>query len=139
MDTVSATVLSGVLVLVIGQAIQRSVLEPLEEFRVLRGEIAHALLYYANVSGGVMNDASVHEARDTLRDYAARLWQRAFAIPRQVFWCLALICIVPSWTGIEEASRNLIGWSNSLGQAGGPERESRRTAIRTALRLRPGP
>jgi hypothetical protein len=47
--TVALTVLGGLALLVLGQIVIRSFVDPIYEIRKLRGEIADALIYHANV------------------------------------------------------------------------------------------
>jgi hypothetical protein len=56
--TVALTILSGLGLLVLGQIVIRSFIDPIYEFRKLRGRIADALIFYANL---YMNPGSYDE------------------------------------------------------------------------------
>ena len=47
--TIALTIISGLALLVLGQIIIRSFIEPVYEVRKMRGEIAEALIFYANL------------------------------------------------------------------------------------------
>lgn len=118
----------GVTVFVACQAVQRFLLEPLQEQRRTIGEIASAILLYGNI-GPFTPDvppealalAATHsEATKALRTLAARLRASLWTIPLYRAW--SSVHAVHSRATILEASQQLVGWSNSLhsGQPGGP-------------------
>jgi hypothetical protein len=122
------TVLAGVLVFVVGQAIQRFLLEPIQEQRRVIGDIASAILLYGNI-GPLPPDvppeslalaATPAEATIALRTLAARLRATIWTIPLYGAWSGARV--VHSRATILDASQQLVGWSNSLhsGQPGIP-------------------
>ena len=49
MSTVFSTIVTGVIVYVLGQAFVRLVIQPVEEFKRTVGRVAHSLKMYANV------------------------------------------------------------------------------------------
>src|SRR5215210_5586336 len=85
-DGALITAVLAVLVFVAGQIVQRFVLEPIQEQKRLIGEIAHALLFYANrnAAGGEMGAFTaeqIHEASRHLRDLAGHLRSSIFYVP----------------------------------------------------------
>jgi hypothetical protein len=142
MGELNNTVIAGVMVFVLGQLAARFVLEPLAEWRKLRGEIAHALHFYANVAVGEgLHSAEFGEqAVKHYRDLASQLWQRAHAIPAPLYWLLVRFKMVPSWPQVREVSAALTGLSNTVfrRESDGLGRSliQRREEIREALRLK---
>jgi len=53
MLTASITIISGVVIFLMGQIISRFIIEPLSEQAKLIGEIGASLIYYKNASGGL--------------------------------------------------------------------------------------
>ncbi len=120
-DSGARTVLLAVAVYVLGQAIQRFLLDPVSDQRKTIGEIAGALLYLGNISNvsqirqrgvEVSLPAAPDEASRTLRALGGRLRASLWAIPAYRFW--SLLRIVPSKARVMKASSGLVGWSNSL-------------------------
>lgn len=128
------TVLAGVAVYVLGQAVVKFFIEPWHEYRMLVGRIAHAMILYrtANNDPNLVSPVPLEEARRELRSLAGELWQRTYAIP--LYGALSRVFRgLPSRPEIREASGNLIGLSNSLGRTEpGADRVS---TIRHALHM----
>jgi hypothetical protein len=81
-----ATALLAVLVFVLTQSFLKLALEPVQEQRRLLGEVAHALLFYANrgpmgVELGLYTIDDLHETSRHLRNLAGRLRSSLFFIP----------------------------------------------------------
>lgn len=51
--TSALTVLGGITILTIGQIIQKFIIEPIQEFAKLRGEISETLIFYANANANM--------------------------------------------------------------------------------------
>jgi hypothetical protein len=140
--TAALTVFAGFVVFVLGQIVQRFVLEPIQEQRKVIGEIAHALLFYANVYRVPEAEeyermskeriADLEEARKTLRGFAGRLHTSLWNIP--AYDTLARMGRVPKKADILTASKELVGWSNMVYGSGPSESvEKRRRVIANAL------
>jgi hypothetical protein len=143
--TVFGTVLGGAVVLVLGQWVQRFIMEPIQEQRRVVGEIAHALTFDANVGyipGEEHLDEDyrkklkerVDETHLRLRGLAARLSATLWTVPFYAFferrgW-------VPSADDVNVASTELIGWSNGLESRDGPENARRQKRIAEKLGIR---
>lgn len=119
--TASLTALLTVLVFVIGQLVQRFFLEPIQDQRKNIGEIAYALVFYANVSDTEDNllrglarleiEEPIVVAR-TIRKLASELRASLHVILfYRFFSCLRL---VPKKEVVSLASVHLVGWSNSI-------------------------
>ncbi len=118
--------------------------KPFLAYRELRAEIVRCLILYANVPtlpAAVLSvlplpDRAV-EARTKYRDLASQLmaWGNTIAVYR--LW--ALLAIIPTREELEEAKRNLIGLSNTIGDFDqGLETSRRVDNIRRALRIKIG-
>lgn len=108
------TVLSGVLVFVIGQLLVKFAIEPMHEYRKLCGEIADALVFYANVTArytGIQKEL-LEEAQRTYRRLAGQLYARAHVIRLYPVW--AFVRLVPRRKDLAQASSSLIGLSNNV-------------------------
>jgi hypothetical protein len=137
LTTAALTILGGLTLLVLGQIIIRTFIDPAYELRKLRGEIANALIYHASTymasDEGFTTDAK-EEARDAFRSLGSQLEAKSYVVP--LYQVFAFIRAVPTLDSIEQARGNLIGLSNSVlsGQVGNSERH--RDAIIKALKLR---
>ena len=137
-DGALATALIAVVVFVAGQILQRFVLEPIQEQRRLIGEVAHALLFYANrgpvgVEIGSYPAEDLHEAGRHLRDLAGRLRSSIFYIPLYAT-VSRLVDSVPSKEDALEAATQLVGLSNGvLSERSGPDNLHRRRIIAEKL------
>jgi hypothetical protein len=133
--TSAFTILGGIVVLVIGQILLRFFIEPFFEHRKLIGEIADALIYYANVYGnpGTCSEEVGKEASQSLRQKASLLRARTYAVPWYNFF--VLLRLAPHRKSIEEAASNLIGLSNSVYRGDSSVNDERQKKIREALSL----
>lgn len=111
--TAVLTILGGVIVYVSGQIVSKFFIEPYQEYRKTVGEIAHALVYYANVSANIKNELQ-DEASTAFRDKAALLRARAYEIPFYKWFALTLRKRIPPFDSVIIASNALIGLSNSV-------------------------
>lgn len=133
--TAFITVFTGVIVLVVGQLLQRFFIEPLNEFSRTVGEIAFALIYYANVYAGTTSHEEILEASKTLRKLAAGLIPSVYAVHGYTFF--ALLGFVPKKRQVNEATNRLIVLSNSLFHSDFSVVEENRTSVQKLLRIKP--
>jgi hypothetical protein len=112
MATAFVTALLAVLVFVFTQSFLKLVLEPIQEQKKLIGEVAHALLFYANVGPVGASEEERSRAREALRGLAGQLRASLWTIP--FYDTLARMGRVPKREDLLEASTQLVGWSNSL-------------------------
>ena len=134
MATAIITALLAVLVFVFTQSFLKPALEPIQEQKKLMGEVAHALLFYANVfyvgRGELKNEhrrEELEEARKVLQGLAGRLRTSLWTVP--FYDTLARLGLVPKKEDVLEASTQLVGWSNSLYDRGGDENLNKRLTI----------
>jgi hypothetical protein len=131
------TVLSGLGLLVLGQIIIRSFIDPVYELRKLRGEIADALLFYAHLymnPGHAHKTAEIDAAVHALRSLGTRLEATHHAVP--LYGLFALLRAVPPEKSIKLARGNLVGLGNSIYIGNLSDNEKRRDEIIEALKLR---
>lgn len=130
MSDVTIAVLSGVLIFTLGQILQHFVLEPLQNYHRLIGEVAAYIIYYSNFSSVLTPPEEIKEARRKLRTLSCDLRASVWTVPFYRFW--ALVGVVHRRKAVMEACNELIGWSNSLGD----ERSDRRDAIMKFLKFK---
>jgi len=114
------TVISGVLVFVLGQIINTFYLQPLNRQRETIGKISDAIIYYANLYTSPINKADSNfdrkeersKAHEIFRNLAAELVSRTQQIPS--YQALSSLRIVINKKVIVEARKNLIGLSNGM-------------------------
>lgn len=125
-DTVFYTVLSGTLVLVIGQLIKSFFIEPIIELHKLIGEIDYSLHFYADLyaNPGVAKSELMDEAKNTIRQQASQLRAKAYAI--RLFWLRK---------NVIEASDVLTRLSNSIHEGNAQLNIEDRNKIRKLLHI----
>ena len=136
------TVLSGVLVFVLGQILLKVVIEPIQELRKLKGEIVSIISYYSNMHGPILvydewknidpEDLKKHhsllmsrktEGSNNFRSCAGRLYGIYNNIGLKSY--LYKWEVVPNGTQIQEAYDGLISLSNSVRSTDDPDAEKR--------------
>ena len=134
------TVLSGVTVFALGQIFVKFVIDPIQDFYKLTGEIGHSLIYYANVYSNmdVCDESTRKEAHETFRKHASELFMRTHMIPLYGLW--AKLHLLPSRKNVNDANSSLIGLSNGCLVTSGSDRSyesnrTRRTYIEKMLNL----
>jgi hypothetical protein len=134
---VALTILGSVGLLVLGQIVIRSFIDPIYELRKLRGEIANALIYHANVymySGHTFKTPEIDTARHALRSLGSQLEARSYAVPFYPFF--SFVGAVPTLKSIEQARSNLIGLSNAIQTDNTEHKERHVREITEALDLK---
>ena len=126
------TAVLAVLVFMAGQVLQRFVLEPIQQQKRLIGEVAHALLFYANRGPVGFSREELDETRDHLRGLAGQVRACIFYIP--FYGSLARLGFVPTKEDALEAATHLVGWSNGMySERSGPDNLRRRRIIAEKL------
>jgi len=108
------TILGGVAVFVLGQIFLKFVIEPLQQYKEVKGEVSYALHYYANAGGppGFAKEEERKEASEHLRGLASKLRVCRHKIPW--YRLFAILGIVPKVEALLTASEHLTGWSNEV-------------------------
>jgi hypothetical protein len=136
MDNVLGAALTAffaVLVYVLGQLLQKLFIEPIQDQRRIIGEVAFAIAFYANVSGEPIDELELGEkrkAKEEIRKLASQLRSTLATIP--CYFLLVRLKIVRPIDAVMEASANLIGFSNSLGDVTSYDK---REAVAKALNI----
>ena len=115
--TVFITVLSGVLIFVLGQLLLKFILDPIHKQRETIGDIADSLIYYSNLYTNLMGTyIPEHEERkiasEKVRQLSTVLVSRTHLIPFYAY--LAFFKCVPKEKHIKEVASDLIGLSNGM-------------------------
>jgi hypothetical protein len=118
--TVFFTVLSGVLVYIIGQIINKFYIEPIQRQKETIGKISDALIYYSNLYTSPKISATQEfdrpekreKAHEDFRNLACELVSRTHQIPHYIY--LSYLKIVPKEKIIIISRGNLIGLSNGM-------------------------
>lgn len=108
------TVITGVLVFVVGQIIVKLFIEPAHEQSKIIGEIYFALTYYSNiyVNPGRGKDEILEKTSDAFKKYGSQLKGATYAIRLYKLWeSLGLVQIE---SNVKEAVGHLIRISNSI-------------------------
>ena len=108
------TIFGGVFVFTIGQLISKFLIEPIHEQSKCIGEIADALIFYANLyaSPGTDMPEKRHEASKSLRQYGSLIISKTHMI--KFYSLLEKLGLVRKQKDILEASQELIRLSNSI-------------------------
>jgi hypothetical protein len=109
-----STILGGIIVYTVGRLLEHLFVEPIINLRGLIGEAGNELVFYANVycNPGYCTKDKCDETSNNLRHKASQLRVRAYAIPWYDLW--ACMRLIPKKKNIEEASKELIGLSNTV-------------------------
>lgn len=108
------TVITGILVFVIGQIIVKFFIEPANDQSKLIGEIFFGLTYYRNIyaNPGNARDEILDKASDAFRKYGSQLKGTTNAIRSYKLW--ETLGLIPIRANIDEAVGNLIRIANSI-------------------------
>lgn len=112
--TVFLTVLAGVITFVLGQLILKLVIDSVQDFKRVVADVSHALIDEAVVylNPGVTGQEREQSTSKKLRELSSRLNAQMYLIPKYRF--LHTLLGLPSQDSVTNASRLLIGLSNSL-------------------------
>ncbi|MDC8450810.1 MAG: hypothetical protein LV473_20995 [Nitrospira sp.] len=112
--TVVLTVISGVLVYVLGQLIVKFVIEPVQETKKLIGYIAHSLIEHANVISNpdVTSKEDKIATSQAIRKLSAELRAQLYLVPK--YHVTAFIFRLPSREKMLSATTSLMGLSNGM-------------------------
>jgi hypothetical protein len=110
-------------------------IDPIVEQRKMIGEVADAMVYHANIYANPNSheEKTVERTAEVLRQKASLLRARSYAVPW--YSLLSRLHIVPTMKQISEATRGLIGLSNSIRNGDPRDSLTYQKEIREALRL----
>ncbi len=106
------TVITGTLVYVLSQLLSKFIIDPIQKFKEVIGNIASAISYYGReyTSLGAMPKEKINEAHETFRSLSGELQTRVLLIPYYNFW--AKLHFVPKVDIVAAATKSLIFLSN---------------------------
>jgi hypothetical protein len=133
--SIFATVLSGVLVFVLGQIVVRFVIDPIKEVKEVLGEIEFAMIYHAPaILTPVGDHKGEDEAAKAIRELASMLRAKVEVIPLYACWSFLSMRFLPQRENLMNASSHLIGMANSVKKPDRCERnDGRRNKIKQML------
>ena len=111
--TAVLTIIGSVIVYVVGQFVSKLIIDPYQDYRKTVGEVAHALVYYDNVSERSRRELQ-DEAAKALRDKAALLRSKAYGVHFYSWIARILPNRIPTFAAVMAASNALIALSNSV-------------------------
>lgn len=114
-STVFQTVLSGVLVFVLGQIFLKLVIDPVYQLKKTKADIAHTLIRYAYAlhNPNVIPKELYAETYDKLRALSGQLYADMELIP--AYWLFGRMFCLPRASKVYESAKNLIGVANWMG------------------------
>lgn len=116
MDTnLFITIIVAVSIFVSGQVIIKFIIDPIHDFRKLLGEIKHELIFHAQaIQTPVGTREKEDEASLVLRKLSCHLLSKTFSIPFYRQLSSVVPKFLPPKENINDASKWLIGLSNSV-------------------------
>lgn len=113
--TSSLTAVGAIAVFVTSQILGKLVIEPIQDVKKLLGEIRYALVFHAQAIMTPVGDrAGEDKASEVLRKLACDLRSKIGAVPFYDRWAAMSRGFLPTQANAFEASKHLIGLSNSV-------------------------
>lgn len=114
-NQVFPTVLSGTLVFILGQIIQKFFLEPIQNYKKIIGEIDNRLKFHANIlTNAGFNNEVITEITNSVRELSCKLESSYKQIP--LTKTLSYLNIIQSPKEIADAAKELMSLSNAGGR-----------------------
>lgn len=110
----SLTIISAVMIFVLGQISLKLIIEPIQELKKEISEILNAMVFYADRISNP-NDV-IDEVSKILRKHASNLEAKSSIIP--FYRIFEIFRVLPTKQNISEAKSHLVGLSNSLSNSG---------------------
>lgn len=130
------TIISGVLVFIIGRFFEKLFIDPMKEHKTVIAEIYDGLIYHANkISNPLINTDALKDyqkASDELRRMSTKLRAATFNL-QGAYWFYRFLFRAPTKKDITVACTALIGLSNSLVSAKNTEDIDRNIAYQQAI------
>ena len=113
--TSSLTAIGAVLVFVVSQLLGKLVIEPVQDLKKLLGEIRYSLVFHAQaIMTPVGNREAEDHAAEVLRKLSCDLRSKVEAVPFYDRWAARSHGFMPVRADAFEASKQLMGLSNSV-------------------------
>lgn len=113
-SVVFQTVISGVLVFVLSEILQKFLLDPIKRYKEVVGKIDNRLKYYANTVNNSVSPDAMREPSKILRELSCELEATYKQIPFKTLF--AFFRIVPQHFAIRTAASDLIFLHNAGGK-----------------------
>jgi hypothetical protein len=109
---------------VFGQIVLKLLIDPIQEFKRVVAEIAHALIEYANVfsNPGILGPEKENKVSEEFRKLSSRLNAQMYLVP--AYGVTSRLFCLPSKEKVTAAAGYLIGLSNGFG-GNNPDRDMR--------------
>ena len=123
--TSSLTAIGAILVFLASQILGKLVIEPIQDLKKTLGEIRYALVFHGQAIMTPVGDREGEDkASEALRKLACDLRSKVAAVPFYGRWAAISNGFLPTRTNAFEASKSLIGLSNSVYQQNRSDRNS---------------
>jgi len=137
----SVTAFFTIVVFVLGQLIDKLFIQSIQKQKEAINEIVYALTYYANIipwtdpidNRKIINKEELKYVSQNIRDLAAQLRASEVTIP--LYKLLTKMHLVLSKETIKNLSAKIIGWSNTLYEVEGRNRQKFYNEIKDILKL----
>lgn len=127
--TSSLTVVGAIIVFVTSQLLAKLVIEPIQDLKRLLGEIRYALVFHAQAVFTPVGDrAGEDKAAESFRKLACDLRSKLGSVPFYSRWATVSKGFLPARQDAFDASKELIGLSNSVHQENRSEKNAKRIA-----------
>lgn len=111
------TIISGVSIYVLGQITQTFIMKPIQDLKIVLGEISHKVKFHSNViTNSGIKEQMINWSGGDMRDLSCQLESKYLIIPFNNFF--GYLNIIPNRNDIREASKYLILLSNATGKKG---------------------
>jgi hypothetical protein len=134
--TAIATLIGGIIIYVIGRAIEKFVLEPLQEYKKTLANISDTLIFHANTysNPSVSSPEDKLAASRAIRKLSSELNSKTHQI---VFYKIfERMKVIPSYNNSMDAASTLMGFSNSVHRADFNEIERRSKRLEELLKIK---
>ena len=130
-----STIITGVLVFVLGQIFLKIFIDPVQELMRCLGQIRYCMVFRADIfcNPGVADTAKMDQTAEELRLNASKLLAALYLVQGFSVW--RFFGFVPSKKNLETVSSELIGLSNSVHNGKCDENENRRDKILNLISL----
>jgi hypothetical protein len=113
LKTATYTVIGGVILFLLSEAIRGYTIKPTIKMRELRGTIIDRVIFYqAQLFGGISDMDTQRAISTELRSLATQY--RAAMTGIYGYWFVRVLRLVPSKRSVDAISRNLVGLSNNV-------------------------
>lgn len=127
---IALTAVAGVTVFVVGQIIQKLLIEPIQKQKAAIGEILYVIDYYISVNLG-WDDKTKVEARKWVTRATSNLYRSTEIIP--AYGVMSFFRLVPKRSVINSIKKDVVKLTNEVSDK---TLEQAHSAIRTALKIK---